>query len=165
MQIVVRHPYEAASGSTALKAPRAYALALAHKHLPEMMKLSGLKKAPLFFPIVSSYYSGMVTTVSLTREVASIVIDPNILKEIYRKFYPEQPMIRLIETLPEQEGAMIRGDRLSGRDDMEILVTGNSDRMAISACFDNLGKGASGAAIQCMNIMLGLEETLGLVKG
>jgi len=114
---------------------------------------------------VSSYYSGMVTTVSLTREESAAAINPETLKEIYRKFYPQQPMIRLIENLPEEEGAMIAGDRLSGRDDMEILVAGNPDRMAISASFDNLGKGASGAAIQCMNIMLGLEETLGLVKG
>ena len=148
-----------------LRAPRMYGLSQEHKHLPEMMSICGLKKAPLFFPIVSSYYSGMVTTVSLTREESAAAINPETLKEIYRKFYPEQPMIRLIENLPEQEGAMIRGDRLSGQDDMEILVTGNPDRMAISASFDNLGKGASGAAIQCMNIMLGLEETLGLVKG
>lgn len=148
-----------------LRAPRIYGLSQEHKHLPEMMKICGLNKAPLFFPIVSSYYSGMVTTVSLEKEAAKIPIDPEMLKDLYRRFYREQPMIRLIEKLPEQEGAMIAGDRLSGRDDMEILVTGNPDRMAISASFDNLGKGASGAAIQCMNIMLGLEETLGLVKG
>ena len=148
-----------------LRAPRMYGLSQEHKHLPEMMSICGLKKAPLFFPVVSSYYSGMVTTISLSGQASRVAINPEILKEIYREFYPGQPMIRLIENLPEQEGAMMAGDRLSGRDDMEILVTGNPDRMAISASFDNLGKGASGAAIQCMNIMLGLEETLGLVKG
>lgn len=148
-----------------LRAPRIYGLSQEHKHLPEMMKISGLKKAPLFFPIVSSYYSGMVTTISLSGEEAKREITPEILKELYQRFYTGQPLIRVLEDLPEQEGSMIAGDRLSGRDDMEILVTGNSERMAVSASFDNLGKGASGAAIQCMNIMLGLEETLGLVKG
>lgn len=146
-------------------APRMYGLSQDHKHLPEMMKVCGLSNPPLFFPILGNYYSGMVVTISLSRDVLAEKAGIEDLQKVYQKFYAGQNMVGILNRLPEQEKSMISGDRLSGRDDMELLVTGNEDRIAVSACFDNLGKGASGAAIQCMNIMLGLEETLGLVKG
>ena len=148
--------YEGEGRDIELDSPRQYALTQQHKHLREMVKLCALETAPVFCPIVSDYYSGMTVTVPLfkkdLRGCAQDVIA--LYKELYRG-----PVVHY-ETF---SGKMIGGNRVSGRDDMEITVMGNEERLLLISCFDNLGKGASGAAIQNMNILLGLDETTGLV--
>jgi len=140
-----------------LSAPRAYGLSQAHKHLPEMKKLCGLIYEPVFCPIVSCYYSGMETVIPLF--AVDINTDINGVKEIYRNYY-KNGLVFYNEN--SDENGFLSAGALSGRDDMEISVFGNGERMILTARFDNLGKGASGAAIQNMNIILGLDESLGL---
>ena len=148
--------YEAEDRPAALDAPRQYALSQQHKHLPEMVKLSGLAQAPVFCPIVADYYSGMTVTVPLfakdLRGSAEDVI------ALYRARYGG-PVVRYAP----YDGGMEAGNALAGRDAMEVTVAGNGERLLLIARFDNLGKGASGAAIQNMNILLGLAETTGLI--
>ncbi len=148
--------YEAADRPAALDAPRQYALGQTHKHLPEMTRISGLTVTPVFCPVVADYYSGMTVTVPLfARQLRGTAED---VRAVYRAQF-RGPVVRYTEHC----GAMAGSNDLSGRDDMEISVEGNSERLLLIARFDNLGKGASGAAIQNMNILLGLEETTGLV--
>lgn len=133
---------------------RQYALGQAHKHLPEMVKVCGLKWAPCFSPIVVPHYSGMETTVQLFgKSVAQ-------LKACYRSYYAEGGLVHFKED--PSEGGILSSAALMGRDDMEISVYGTDDRALVVARFDNLGKGASGAAIQNMNIALGCDEKKGL---
>ncbi len=148
--------YEGEGRSPELDAPRQYALGQEHKHLRDMVKLCALETAPVFCPIVADYYSGMAVTVPLFRkDLKGSVQD---IVELYKARY-HGPIVRYV---PCPEG-MLAGNSLSGRDDMEITVVGNEERILLVSRFDNLGKGASGAAIQNMNILLGLEETTGLV--
>ncbi len=148
--------YEGEGRSPEMDAPRQYALGQEHKHLREMVKLCALETAPVFCPIVADYYSGMAVTVPLfRRDLKGSVQD---IVELYKARY-HGPIVRYV---PCPEG-MLAGNSLSGRDDMEITVAGNEERILLVSRFDNLGKGASGAAIQNMNILLGLEETTGLV--
>ena len=148
--------YESRDRNRELDSPRQYALTQQHKHLKEMVKLCALDTAPVFCPIVSDYYSGMTVTVPLFRKDLRGSAEDVIA--LYRELY-RGPIVRY-ETF---SGNMIGGNRVSDRDDMEITVAGNEERLLLISCFDNLGKGASGAAIQNMNILLGLEETAGLV--
>jgi N-acetyl-gamma-glutamyl-phosphate reductase len=142
--------------SIELDAPRQYGLTQNHKHLPEMVKISGLETAPIFCPIVADYYSGMAVTVTLFRkDLRGTAGD---IRQLYRDCYAG-PVVRCF---PYTEG-MLSGNTLAGRDSMEITVAGNEDRILLISRFDNLGKGASGAAIQNMNLVLGLDETEGLV--
>ena len=152
--------YEAEGRNPLLDAPRQYGLSQAHKHLPEMAAVCGLECAPVFSPIVADYYSGMEVSVPLFSEW----VDGGIarVREVYAAAYPG-PVIRYVEQADEA-GFMSAG-ALSGQDDMEITVTGGDARMLLTARFDNLGKGASGAAIQNMNILMGISETEGLVLG
>lgn len=140
-----------------LAAPRMYGLNQNHKHLPEMQKLCGLDHAPMFSPIVSGYYAGMEVTVSLFAEDISLGLDD--LKDFYRSYYTGK-LIHFREA-GDKNGFLSAG-KMAGFDDMEISVYGNDDRILLVSRFDNLGKGASGAAIQNMNLVLGLEETTGL---
>ena len=149
--------YEAQDRDVLLDAPRVYALAQAHKHLPEMVKLCGLDKAPVFSPIVASYYSGMLVSVSVTSEDCVGTIDD--IKTVYRDYYQSG----LIRCDDGTEGGFISAGAFSGRDDMAVAVFGGDERITLVSRFDNLGKGASGAAIQNMNIRLGLPEATGLV--
>ena len=151
--------YEAQDRSPLLDAPRIYALGQAHKHLPEMQKLCGLAHEPVFSPIVAAYYSGMEVSVTLTRELLSCSLDT--IKTAYRDYYRDG-MIRYDDST---EGGFISAGAFSGRDDMAVAAFGNDDRVTLISRFDNLGKGASGAAIQNMNIRLGLAEATGLVTG
>lgn len=139
-----------------LNSPRQYAMTQEHKHLKEMVKLCSLNAAPIFCPIVSDYYSGMVVTVPLFKKDLRGSAEDVIA--LYRELY-HGPVVHYE---PYTEG-MIAGNRVFDRDDMEISVAGNGERLLLISCFDNLGKGASGAAIQNMNILLGLDETAGLV--
>lgn len=148
--------YQSDGRDPELDAPRQYAITQEHKHLKEMVKLCSLTTAPLFCPIVSDYYSGTVTTIPLFRKDLRGSAEDVIA--LYRELY-RGPVVHY----EPYAGGMIAGNRISGRDDMEISVAGNEERLLLISCFDNLGKGASGAAIQNMNILLGLEETTGLV--
>jgi len=155
--------YEAEEREDALLAPREYALSQAHKHLKEMKKIPGLKREPLFSPIVADYYSGMVVSVPVYTELMNKGKTPQEVWKYLADFYAGSRFIRVMPFGSEEESAnMLAGNAMSGRDSLRIYVTGNEDRVLLSSQFDNLGKGASGAAIQCLNIALGCEETKGL---
>ena len=139
-------------------APRQYGLGQSHKHLPEMSKVCGLDHAPVFCPIVAPYYAGMEVTVPLTPADTSAT--PEEIKEIYRAYY-QGGLIRFAEG--SDENGFLSGCAYVGRDDLEVSVYGNEERILLVSRFDNLGKGASGAAIQNMNLVLGLDENTGLV--
>lgn len=162
---------QTSDGHTHLEAPRLYGLSQSHKHLAEMMKECALSHAPIFCPIVAPYYSGMEVTVPLFSED----IDPNLfkichadpdkgllnaVKTAYKNYYQCSNLMHFDENA--DEGGFLSAGTFSMRDDMEISVFGNDERMTLVARFDNLGKGASGAAIQNMNIVLGLNEKTGL---
>jgi len=149
--------YEAADRDPLLSAPRQYGLAQAHKHLPEMAAVCGLAHPPVFCPIVAPYYAGMEVTVPLTP--AETGAKPEEIAETYREFY----RCGLVRFSASEEGGFLSAGAMAGRDDMEVSVFGNEERMLLVARFDNLGKGASGAAIQNMNLALGLDEKTGLV--
>ena len=150
--------YEAEELDPLLGAPRQYALGQSHKHLPEMSRVAGLSVAPIFCPIVGDFYSGMEVTVTLfAKDVKGSAED---IKAVYAKWY-ETGLVRYV---PDgAEGGFLSAAAFEGRDDMEVSVYGNGERILLTARFDNLGKGASGAAIQNMNILLGLDEAMGLV--
>ena len=150
--------YEAPEMDPLYQAPRQYALGQVHKHLPEMAKICGLEHAPVFSPIVAPYYAGMEVTVPLTPAESSA--SPEEIREVYRSYY-RSGVIRCAEA-PDESGFLSAG-AFAGRDTLEVSVFGNEERMLLVSRFDNLGKGASGAAIQNMNIALGLEESEGLV--
>ena len=145
--------------------PRQYALTQAHKHLPEMQKIPGLDHPPVFNPIVADFYAGMVVTVPLHIRLLKNCDDAKELHSCIADYYAGQKLVRVQpwgceEALPE---SMLAANALEGRDDLEIYVFGNDKRAILAARFDNLGKGASGAAIQCMNIALSLPEETGLI--
>ena len=144
-------------------APREYALTQEHKHLKEMQKITGLAKAPLFSPIICDYYSGMVMSVPLYTEMLNGVASVEDVHKMFTEFYAGEKFIKVMPLDAEAGvGNMLAGNACSGWDGLRIFVTGNNDRIVLSSQFDNLGKGASGAAIQCLNIMLGCEEDKGL---
>ncbi len=149
--------YEGSERSPLLKGPRQYALQQQHKHLKEMVKLCGLKNTPVFCPIVADFYSGMEVSVPLFADTVSGTADT--IRDLYRDYYKTG----LVGYSDEDDGdGMLSAAAWSGRDDMQISVHGNEERILLTARFDNLGKGASGAAIQNMNILLGIDETTGL---
>ena len=149
--------YEGDERDALLDAPRMYGLSQTHKHLPEMSAVCGLANAPIFCPVVAPFYSGMEVTVPIfASNVKGSVED---ICEVYRGYY-QNGLVRFVEK--GDEGGFLSANALSGRDDMQITVCGNADRILLVARFDNLGKGASGAAIQNMNIMLGVKEDTGL---
>lgn len=152
--------YESGDMPKLYNAPRQYGLSQTHKHLPEMSKICGLNNYPLFSPIVASFPRGMEVTVPIfAKDVKGGI---NAVKEIYASQYSG----KIVHFNPSaDEGGFLSASAFSGRDDMEISVFGNDDRILLVSRFDNLGKGASGAAIQNMNIMLGVEETTGLELG
>lgn len=150
--------YEAPERDPLLSAPRLYALTQAHKHLPETVKYTGISKAPGFLPIVCDFYSGM--QVSVVLDESSRKLPPKTIKEIYADTY-SGGLIKYCES--QDQGGYMSALSMSGRDDMIVSVYGNGERLLLVSSFDNLGKGASGAAIQNMNIALGLKEDLGLI--
>ena len=146
----------------ALFAPRQYGLTQNHKHLKEMKVITGLEDFPLFTPIVDDYYSGMATTVPLFTKL----LNKTSLEEIHSMFCEHYKNSEFIEVLPLHGGetpvSMISANEKSSKDSMKILISGNEERIFITSVFDNLGKGASGAAVQCMNISMGIDETTSL---
>lgn len=137
---------------------RQYALGQTHKHLPEMLKVCGLSVAPAFCPIIVPHFSGMETTVTLfSRDLRGT---PDDIRALYSENYPEGGLVRF--AADPSESGVLSSAALAGRDDMQVSVYGNSERILLVARFDNLGKGASGAAIQNMNLVLGCDERTGL---
>lgn len=155
--------YEQEGRETDFNAPREYALTQKHKHLKEMKAVTGLTREPLFSPILADYYSGMVVSLPVYADYFKESVTPEKLQEFFAEYYKGQ---QFIEVLRGEEianyGGMLSGIHLTGFDGLKIYITGNEERMVLSAQFDNLGKGASGAAIQCLNLMLGCEESKGL---
>lgn len=159
--------YEAGSCSDdneSLKHPQHYSLNLDHKHLPEMKKFTDLEFQPLFLPTVCNYYNGMVVTVPL---VTRLLINQPSLSEIHAAltdYYQGEKFVSVIPLADTKASSPHALDPTlcNGTNHSEIFVLGNDDQVLIASRLDNLGKGSSGAAIQCMNIMLGLDEGLGL---
>lgn len=155
--------YESEDRDKELSSGREYALTQQHKHLKEMQKITGLQRAPLFSPIIDDYYSGMVVSVPLYTDLMSKKMNPETLSEYFAEFYKDKPFIQVAaKDDAVAASGFLAGNGLSGWDGLKIYVTGNEDRIVVSSQFDNLGKGASGAAIQCLNLMLGCAETKGL---
>ncbi len=149
--------YEDEERDSLLNAPRQYGLSQNHKHLPEMKKITGIQNEPVFIPVVDNFYSGMEVTVPLfASEINGTVED---IKKAYKEKY-QGPLVKFVENF--DENGFVSANKLSFKDSMEISVSGNDDRILLIARYDNLGKGASGAAVECMNIVLGLEKTEGL---
>ena len=150
--------------SEGLRAPRHYDLEQTHKHLPEMAATTGLENTPHFMPIVGSFYSGMCVSIPLhASQLAprtTLADVQNCLQTHYKKAW----MVSVVTA--EEQGVIQDGflpaDGLHGSDKMRLLVCGNDERMTLYAQYDNLGKGASAAAVQCMNLMLGLPDGIGL---
>ena len=139
---------------------RQYALGQTHKHLPEMVKICALDKAPVFSPIIVPHYSGMETSVMVPGE--SVKGGIAAVAACYAGYYSRGGLVAYRDAA--QFANILASDALSGRDDMVVTVHGNDDRIVLTALFDNLGKGASGAAIQNMNLVLGAREDEGLVR-
>ena len=152
--------YEEEGRDILLDAPRQYGLTQKHKHLPEMAKVCKIDEDPVFCPIVASYYAGMQVTVPVFKTMVHGSI--NDIENAYKSYY-KGPVVNYVEN-SDQSGFLSAG-LFSGRDDMAISVFGNEDRILLVSTFDNLGKGASGAAIQNMNLVLGLDQTTGLNIG
>ena len=149
--------YESEDRSPLLKGPRQYALTQQHKHLKETVVLCGLDITPVFCPIVADFHSGMEVTVPLfAKDITGTADD---IRDLYRSYYA-QGLVRYNDN-PDPD-SMLSAAAYAGRDDMQVSVFGNPDRILLTARFDNLGKGASGAAIQNMNLLLGIDEATGL---
>ena len=150
--------YESQQRSPLLNAPRMYGLTQQHKHLKEMCAVTGLSHAPVFLPIVGDFYSGMQVTVPLPESQCKASRAQ--IEEIYRSAY-DDAVIRW-DAHMEQDG-FLSALTLSGRDDMRVGLMGTDERLIAVTQYDNLGKGASGAAIECMNLALGLSDYEGLI--
>ncbi len=144
-----------------LESPRHYAVTLSHKHLPEMAAVAGLERPPLFTPMICDYPQGMVVTVPLWAEELEGAQSIESLRALYADYYAGSPVVTLRPADAPSCG-FIGANNLAGTDGLQIFVNGNRRQLMLSARLDNLGKGASGAAVQNMNLMLGFEETMGL---
>ena len=144
-----------------LDSPRHYAVSLSHKHLPEMAKLAGLERGPLFMPMICDFPQGMVVTVPLWLEELNGAQSIESLRVLYAGYYQGSAVVELRPADAPSCG-FIGSNNLAGKDTLQIFVNGNGEQVMLSARLDNLGKGASGAAVQNMNLMLGFEETTGL---
>ena len=155
--------YEGDEKPSDFSSGRQYALTQQHKHLKEMQKITGLTRTPLFSPIIDDYYSGMVVSVQIYTDMLSKKETVESLLAYYTEYYKDQPFIKVAAADDEiAASGFIAGNGMSGWDGLKIYVTGNEDRIVISSQFDNLGKGASGAAVECMNLVLGCDSTKGL---
>ena len=156
--------YEAEGRNPELDSPRLYALTQAHKHLPEIKKISGLDFEPVFNPYVCDYFQGMTVTVGLHSRLLSKKVTAKDVWQMFADHYEGTNFVKVAGfmgegTLPEQ---FIPANTLANTNDMQVFVYGNDDRIMVTTRFDNLGKGASGAAVQCLNVMMGIDETTGL---
>ena len=155
--------YESGDRPREFSSGREYALTQQHKHLKEMKAITGLERTPLFSPIIDDYYSGMVVSVPLFADLLAKKETPASLLAYYAEYYKGEKFIE-VSAADDAVAAsgFLAGNALAGWDGLKLYVTGNEERMVVSAQFDNLGKGASGAAIQCLNIVLGCDEAKGL---
>ncbi len=154
--------YESENRPDEYDSPRQYALTQQHKHLPEMQKICGLEYAPTFNPIVCDYFSGMVVSLPIHTRLIAKKYTANDIRKALAEYYADSFFVKV---MPEGEPAdgFIGANNLSGTNMMEIFVNGSDERLIICSRLDNLGKGASGAAVQCLNIMMGIDERTGLV--
>lgn len=157
--------YEGEDKPYEFNSPRQYALSQEHKHLPEMQKISGLKYKPMFNPIVCDYFSGMVVSVPIQTRLLAKGVKP---EEVHAMFAEHYKTANMVEVMPlmakeEQKSFFLASNTLSGVNKMQIFVFGDEEQILLCSRLDNLGKGASGAAVQCLNIMMGIDETTGLV--
>lgn len=152
--------YENPDRAEVFKSPRLYGLGLAHKHLPEMRKVSGLEKPPVFNPMVCDFYAGMSVSVPLWAAQFEKRVTPASLKDALTAFYEGS---KLISVLDAPEDGFLPANLLTGTNRLNLYVFGNGEQTTLTAVLDNLGKGASGAAVQNMNIALGLDEYAGLL--
>ena len=151
--------YEAADKGTERFAPCPYGRGQGHKHLPEMQKICGLTHRPVFTPIVDDYYKGMATTVPFHMSQMQGVSSLEEIRQRLADYYGGQTMVRVADTT---DTAKLYANAQAGKDTLVLYAAGNDEQCTIAALFDNLGKGASGAAVQNMNLMLGFDETTGL---
>ena len=151
--------YESEDRPELFAAPRIYGLSQNHKHLPEMKKICGLNNAPLFSPIVAPYLEGMTTVVFLPADIINGNIED--IKHVYKSLYHHDGLVHFKEN--NDENGFLSALAFANRDDMEISVFGNSERITLVSRFDNLGKGASGSAIENMTIVMGLDKNTGLI--
>ncbi|MBE6753816.1 MAG: N-acetyl-gamma-glutamyl-phosphate reductase [Ruminococcaceae bacterium] len=157
--------YQQEDRDTLLDSPRQYGLVQQHKHIPEMVYRCGLQNKPVFCPIVCDYYSGMLTTVPLFPALCGGGSPEAVLekvKEVYAELY-QGPVVRYVPYEQFNEEGFAASNAMADKDGMQITVAGDAEHAILMSRFDNLGKGASGAAVQCMNLMLGVDETTGLV--
>ena len=152
--------YEVADKGAALYAPQLYGLNLEHKHLPEMQKVCSLLRAPVFCPIVDDYYKGMATSVTLHTALLPGHPSAAQLHDVLEDHYSGAALVSVAPLGYTEK--RIAANTMAGSDRLQLIICGHEDQVLITALFDNLGKGASGAAVQNMNLMLGLEETTGL---
>ncbi len=156
--------YESAERSSALSSPRGYSIDKSHKHIPEIVKYTGILSAPAFLPVVADYYSGMLTFIALAKEQLSGDVTALRIRDCYGEFYRNA---RFIISLDDGTALFDRGfmasNGMSGKDSMKVCAFDQGEQIILTALFDNLGKGASGAAIQCLNIAAGADEGEGLV--
>lgn len=152
--------YEAQEKEEELYAPRIYGLNLKHKHLPEIQKMCELSSPPVFCPVVDDYKKGMATTILLHNASLNGHYTASEICRTLQEYYDGQALVQ-VEPFGE-ETTMIGANRMAGKDSLKLIVCGHEDQTIVTALFDNLGKGASGAAVQNMNLMFGMEETKGL---
>ncbi len=153
--------YEGADRPADYDSPRQYALTQMHKHLPEMQKICGLDYAPAFNPLICDYFAGMVVSLPIHTRLLSKKYTVSDVRKALTEYYDGAVFVKVMPE-GEPESGFIGANDLSGTNNMELFVNGNDDRMILCSRLDNLGKGASGAAVQCLNIMMGVDETTGL---
>ena len=155
--------YEEEGRDAKFDSARMYAWGQTHKHLKEMKMITGIDREPLFSPMTTNYHSGMIVQLPLFTDLLSKKMTPEEIREYLAEYYKNEKFIKVMPFGADVEaGGALFSDACAGWDGMEIFVTGNADRVIVASRFDNLGKGASGAAIQCMNIVLGCDEAKGL---
>lgn len=157
--------YEGDDKPEEFNSPRQYALSQQHKHLPEMQLFSGLTCKPMFNPMICDYYSGMVVSVPIQTRILEQKISLEQVNATFREHYADANLVTVNPLLSEQEqkSFFLASNTLSGKNKLEIFTFGNDEQILLCARLDNLGKGASGAAVQCLNIMMGIDETTGLL--
>lgn len=156
--------YESPERDVEYDSPRHYGLSLSHKHIPEMMQVCGLTRKPIFCPIVCDFPQGMLVTVPLELDMLQKKMTLTGLRDAFGDFYAGERNIHVMPVMGEGvlKGGCLGSNNVVGSNDLNIFVCGNEEQAIVCAQFDNLGKGASGAAVQNLNIMMGVDENYGL---